>query len=93
MEEQVFLQGTIRERLQDLMKSSKIYNLDEKSINTFQKEFSILDLFGEFESESFSYFEKLYLCERKIGTFRLFSFRHYNIMCMEELEKEVSDDE
>ena len=47
--------------LNDLKKrvSSKIYNLDEKSINTFQKEFSILDLFGEFESESFSYFEKL----------------------------------
>ena len=39
--------------------SSKIYNLDERSVNKFQMEFSKLNLFEGFESESFSYFEKL----------------------------------
>ena len=47
--------------LNDLKKriSSKIYNLDDNSIDNFQKEFSKLKLFEGFESESFSYFEKL----------------------------------
>lgn len=47
--------------LNDLKKrvSSKIHHLDEKSIKTFQKEFDELNLFGDFKSESFSYFEKL----------------------------------
>ncbi len=39
--------------------SSKIHNLDEKSINRFRKDFDRLNLFENFESESYSYFEKL----------------------------------
>lgn len=39
--------------------SSKIYNLNENSVEKFRSDFDKLDLFGDFESESFSYFEKL----------------------------------
>ena len=45
--------------------SSEIYNLDENSIINFQNDFDNLMLFDDFESESFSYFEKLenvYFC-------------------------------
>ena len=47
--------------LNDLKKrvSSKIHRLDEKSIDYIQKKFADLKLFDDFESESFSYFEKL----------------------------------
>lgn len=47
--------------LNDLKKrvSSKIHRLDEKSIDYIQKKFADLKLFNDFESESFSYFEKL----------------------------------
>ena len=47
--------------LNDLKKrvSSKIHHLDEKSIDYIQKKFADLKLFNDFESESFSYFEKL----------------------------------
>ena len=47
--------------LNDLKKrvSSKIHHLDEKSIDYIQKKFADLKLFDDFESESFSYFEKL----------------------------------
>lgn len=47
--------------LNDLKKrvSSKIHCLDEKSIDYIQKKFADLKLFDDFESESFSYFEKL----------------------------------
>lgn len=47
--------------LNDLKKrvSSKIHRLDENSINKFRKEFYDLNLFNDFKSESFSYFEKL----------------------------------
>ena len=47
--------------LNDLKKrvSSKIHHLDEKSIDYIQKKFADFKLFNDFESESFSYFEKL----------------------------------
>lgn len=39
--------------------SSEILYLDEKAADDFRKEFDELELFDEFESESFNYFEKL----------------------------------
>ena len=39
--------------------SSKVHYLDEKSVANFRKDFSDLNLFDDFKSETFSYFEKL----------------------------------
>ena len=87
--------------LNDLKKrvSSKIHHLDEKSIDYIQKKFADLKLFNDFESESFSYFEKLenvYSCNINLyfsGEFgeMLFEIFNFDVLNISNLEKIVTN--